>query len=169
MDHAALQDFILADPELSALAGAPGPNGDYPESQDQTIVDVLRSRTVPVYGPISRADFGVWAASTGVRAVIQDHADNQASPLRSSALTLLDFLRGGLAPSLDFGRPENLAMLEAWVQAGAISTGEQGQKEALLALATQQISVAEQQGFAGLGNLDVARALGRHGVEGWPQ
>lgn len=132
MDYAALKTYILADPALSALQSS----GDY-----DGIRSTLNAKTIQVYGAVSRDNFAIWAASTGVRATIQDVSNDLLSPLRASALSLLDMLCGG-AEEIDFGRPENVAMLDGWENAGKLSPAN---KASLLALATTHISIAQQQ------------------------
>lgn len=96
------------------------------------------------YGPISRARFAMWAGRTGLRAKIEDHAGDRGSPLRSIALLLLDFLRGGVAEDLDFGAADNVAMLGEWVKAGGIT---QKDADELLAMSLCKVSRAKQTGL----------------------
>lgn len=83
-------------------------------------------------GSLSKAIFQRWAARTGVRAVIEDHATTSGSPLRSIALTLRDVLWSDI-PAIDFALTENQQLLQAWVTASAIT---QTQADELLGLAT---------------------------------
>lgn len=134
MTTAEIRAAIVADPALTALL---------PDSQ--AIADAMsagRTRSAPV----RRADFAVWCGATGLRAVVEDHAANVDSPLRSAALTIRDFLAGA-AESIDFSLAGNQQMLAAWQQAGAIT---QAQADELIALATVPDPVAE---------LDVRRAI----------
>lgn len=142
-----LRDYILAQPELSAHVTA---------GNDGAIADWLNTPAVPKVSTVERSVFAGWCGATGLRAAIQDHSQNPASPLRSIALTTLDFLLGGVATSIDFAKAENMQMLAAWEQAGPI-TAEQ--KAALMALATKQISRAESQGYGHVSVSDVAKAL----------
>lgn len=98
-------------------------------------------------GSVSRAIFSMWCGRTGLRAAIEDHARNTESPLRSIAITLEDFLRGGSTDAVDFAHPDNIYMLNVWEQAGAI-TNEQVQE--IIALATEPDPVSEN---------DVKRAI----------
>ena len=122
---------------------------------DAAIADILNRRNILVTECVDRGTFAMWCGSTGLRAAIQDHAGNVASPLRAIALTLLDFLQGGVAPSIDLAKPANQMMLAAWVQAGAI-TAEQ--RTELLAMATHVISRAEQMGIT-ITELDIRRTI----------
>jgi hypothetical protein len=115
------------------------------DGDDTAIYNVLHRADITVNGAIAVNDFAIWAASTGLRAAIADHADNIASPLRSIALTLLDLLQGNLAPNLDFGNAANVTMLEAWVTAGALT---EAQRDELLTLSQKLISRAQQAGIA---------------------
>lgn len=146
---AALAAYIAADPVFAPHLAA---------GSDQQIADIINARTEPVVGGVSRARFAIWAGSTGLRAVIADHAATQGSPLRSIALTLTDFLVGGVADTLDLSDISNQQMLGAWVAVGALT---QAQADELIALAT-----TDQPVFGHLSNTDIARALGRNGLEG---
>jgi hypothetical protein len=150
----------MTNDQLAALAAEITSNPVYADwianGNDQQIADALNATTRPVVGSLSRSRFSMWCGVSGLRAAIADHAANPASPLRAVALTVQDFLLGGVADSIDFADPANQAMLQAWVQAGALT---QAQVDELLALATTQQPV-----FGTVSNLDVARALGRTGV-----
>lgn len=83
-------------------------------------------------GTVSVGDFASWAAATGMRAMIEDHAANSASPLRSIALALRDVLAGNIG-GIRLDLQTNVDMLGAWVSAGLLS---QDNRDAILALAT---------------------------------
>lgn len=90
-----------------------------PVRNDVAIADILSTgRTRPA--AVTKSDFQMWAGRTGVRAVIEDHARDDASPLRSIALTVLDFIRSNVE-TIDFRIEANMQMLMAWVQVGAIT------------------------------------------------
>lgn len=120
---------------------------------DDTITAILNRKDIEVYSTLSANDFAIWAASTGLRAVIEDHANNAQSPLRSIALTLLDLLKGNLERSLDFGIPANVTMLEAWVTAQAITAN---QRDELLQMSKELISRADQIGGVTLSQVSEA-------------
>lgn len=90
-------------------------------------------------GTVSTALFASWAAATGMRAAIEDHALNVQSPLRSIALALRDVLVGG-ADGIRLDDAANVAMLGAWVTAGSLTAQNH---DALLALATAPDPVNE--------------------------
>ncbi len=123
---------------------------------DQQLADALSALTVPVVGSVSRSRFAMWCGATGLRAAIADHARTPGSPLRSIALTIEDFLLGGVAEELHLADPANQMMIAAWVQAGALT---QAQADELLALAT-----TPQPLFGQVSNTDVACAFGRTGL-----
>ena len=103
---------------------------------------ILNRRDISVTGSISVNAFAMWAASTGMRAIIQEQADLTSSPLRSIALTLLDLLHGNLNPqSLDLSNAVNLDMLATWVKAGFITAQQEAD---LITLSQKKISRAEQ-------------------------
>ena len=97
-------------------------------------------------GYASRESFAMWAAKHSVRAKIEDHSSNPASPLRSIALALLDVLRSP-TEGIDLSVPDNSLMLGAWVQSGEIA---QAQADELVALASRPDPVSE---------FDVRRAI----------
>lgn len=134
---------IAVDPALTALL---------PDSQ--AIADAMsagRTRSAPV----RRADFAIWCGATGLRAAVEDHAGNVASPLRSVALTIRDFL-GGAAESIDFALAGNQQMLAAWQMAGAIT---QAQADELMALGREPDPVAEMDVRRAIWNDDGSRAI----------
>lgn len=104
---------------------------------------LLNAKNYTLVGSILVSVFAGWAAQTGMRAAIEDASVNTASPLRSSALAVLDILRGA-ATSLDLSSSAqgqaNIGMLNAWVSAGALTAANEA---ALMALATSPASRAE--------------------------
>lgn len=112
---------------------------------DGAIFDILNRKDIPVNSSVNINTFAIWCASTGMRASIQDQANNVNSPLRSIALTLLDLLQGNLnPPALDLSNSINVAMVEAWVTAGLLTSV---QRDELLNLSKKLISRAEQLGI----------------------
>lgn len=107
---------------------------------DEAIAEQLNAPYTTTAGAISRSLFALWAAQTGMRAVIRDHAQNHESTLRSIAITLEDFLAGA-SDSLDFSKPQNQVMLAAWVAAGGCT---QSQADDLLTQSAQPVSRAQQ-------------------------
>lgn len=97
---------------------------------------------------VTRDKFAIWAAKTGVRATIEDTSTNLIDPLRASALTLLDFIRGGVSQTLELNNADNVAMLEAWVAMGKIT---ETQKDELIALGTVSDPVSAEAIVAALG------------------
>lgn len=143
MTPAEIRSAIAADPALTALL---------PDSQ--AIADAMSAgRTV--MGSVRRPIFSMWCGRTGLRAAIEAHAKNDASPLQSIALTLQDFLKGA-AEEVDFAHPDNVAMLGAWQAAGAIT---QAQADELLGLAMIADPVAEMDVRRAIWNEDGSRAL----------
>ena len=95
---------------------------------------------VKVNGNIPTVAFVRWSAINNLRGVIQDLANNTASPLRSSALALIDVLRGA-SNGLDLSDSANIGMLNGWVTAGAITAA---QETALIALSQTPRNVSIQ-------------------------
>lgn len=118
-----IRDAIAADPALQALA------------EQGRIADLAAALSAgrTRLGTVSVGDFASWAAETGMRAVIEDHAANAASPMRSIALALRDVLTGATG-GIRLDLPVNQQMLAAWVTAGELTTAN---RDALLALAQQ--------------------------------
>lgn len=85
---------------------------------------------VKVNGNILPVAFVRWSAINNLRGAIQDLSSNTASPLRSSALALIDVLRGA-APGLDLADPANIGMLNAWASLGAITPAQEADLIAL--------------------------------------
>ena len=115
-------------------------------SQDADAIAAVVNVGRTTLGYASREKFAVWAAKHGVRAKIEDHSSNPASPLRSIALALLDVLRSP-TEGIDLSVPDNAVMLGAWVQSGEIT---QAQADELVALASHVAHVSE---------FDVRRAI----------
>lgn len=157
-----IRDAVLASPELEALArltttvqvhqkdeqgyilkdqsGDPLPLLDVVVAQpDTTAIAAALSAGRTKVASVTRAAFASWAAKTGMRAKISDQSVTAASPLRSSALALLDVLNGA-SETIDFASAENIAMLNGWVQATLLS---QADHDELLLLATVDDPVPE--------------------------
>lgn len=121
---------------------------------DAMVAKILNDPRYPIAGNVGRAEFVIWAAS-GPRATIEDVATNQGHPLRASALTLLDFMRGA-AESIDLGNPAVSALFDAWVSAGAITAEQQA---ALQAHGTRVVGRAESVGLGVVHHSQVSAAL----------
>lgn len=115
-------------------------------SQDADAIAAVVNVGRAALGYASREKLSMWAAKHGVRAKIEDHSSNPASPLRSIALALLDVLRSP-TEGIDLSVPDNALMLGAWVQSGEIT---QAQADELVALASHVAHVTE---------FDVRRAI----------
>lgn len=99
---------------------------------DGAIAAAINATRPGKVGKVDRAYFAIWAASTGMRSKIEDHAANAASPLRDAALACRDVIQGA-SESIDFSLPDNLQMLGAWVAMGHLT---QANADKLIALAT---------------------------------
>lgn len=153
-----IRDAVLASEDLLALArltttvlvhatnGQGLVESDKPPSvevvvnqPDTTAIAAALSMNRTRVASVPRALFARWAASTGMRAQIADVSSDAQSPLRSSALALLDVLNGA-SETIDFSSAENIQMLGAWVQLGKLT---QDHHDELLALATVPDPVPE--------------------------
>lgn len=123
---------------------------NYVSVRDDASAAAYLSTTPPltVQTSIPIASFLAWSASTGMRAVIEDAAHLSTSPyyatLRSPALAMLDIIsnKTDLDVSTSTIGQGNIALLGAWVNAGAISAA---QEAALLAMATQPVTISVAQ------------------------
>lgn len=117
---------IAADPALQALA----------QIRDDAAIAAALSQGRTKMVSVTTAEFASWAAVTNLRAPLEDISKNSTSPLRSSALAALDLLRGA-GQTLDLSSSSvgqgNHAMLDAWVTAGIVSSG---QRDMLYSMAT---------------------------------
>lgn len=97
----------------------------------------------------------IWGAKTGVRKSIEDACLNVASPVRAIALACRDALQGSM--SLDVSNADVLAMLDALVAGGVMTTQN---KADLIALQNVPCSRAEMLWGAGftVQSDDLARA-----------
>jgi hypothetical protein len=121
VDRALTADEIVAiDPLLA------------PDNRNDVAIAEILSAGRARLGALRKTTFQTWAAHTGVRASIEDHAHNDVSPLQSIALTLRDFLWSDTSV-IYFDVQENVDMLQAWVSANAIT---QEQANDLLAKAS---------------------------------
>lgn len=123
---------------------------------DGAVVALLNAKTIDAVRSVGRHVFVRWAAKSGMRATMQDVSADTTSPLRSSALALLDIIQGGGDSGIDFADADNISMLAAWV---ALSKLTQAHSDELLALATIKISRAEQFSGREATIYDIANAL----------
>lgn len=93
------------------------------QEDTKAITDALNATVPTRLGVLSRGDFAEWAANTGMRAKIEDHATDKASPLRSIALACRDVIAGA-TDGIDFSRENNRAMLGVWVSAQEITQSQ---------------------------------------------
>jgi hypothetical protein len=105
----------------------------------QAIADELSTTKAPGY--VSREAFATWAAKTGMRAKIEDHALTAGHPLRSISLALIDVLRSPTV-GIDFAVQDNRDMLDVWVDFGELSAADAGD---LLELSSKEVKVTAQQ------------------------
>lgn len=129
------------------------------DGNDGGVVATLNAKTVDTIGNIDGESFRGWAAKTGIRADIEDIAQDKSNRiLRSIALTLIDIMRGGRDKGIDFANPDNKEMLNLWLSEGKITSP---QYDELMALATVKISRAEQVFGREVTIEDVARIRGK--------
>lgn len=103
------------------------------------VVDALNEKSGTRVGMISRSDLTTWAAATGMRAVIEDKAMDAQSPLRASALAILDVLKGS-SEGIDLSKQSNMSILIGWETDSALLTAD---KDSMLELATHPASRME--------------------------
>jgi hypothetical protein len=127
-DYSALKVLVASDPSFTGQS-------------DQAVADALNAPTEVVVVPlVPLSVLAMWAARTGVRARIEAGTQT-ASPVQGICLTLRDLFTGLTGPSLDLSSTDNLAMLDALVTAGIMSTAD---RASLLALQNHPTSRALQ-------------------------
>lgn len=131
-----LSDEIINDPTGKGYV-------DLLPNQPGHVLDLLNAKTETKLGLLSRTDLTIWAASTGMRATIEDLSLDKESPLRSSALAILDVLKGS-SSGIDLSKPWNMAILNAWEAASVLTTVN---KDNMIALAMQPASRLEILGL----------------------
>lgn len=124
-----LSDEITNDPTGKGYAAL------LPDQPGHVVV-ILNALTEQILGLLTRTNLAKWAAKTGMRLVIQQEADNQASLLCSLAMTIIDVLRGA-SGGIDFSDADNVASLGAWVASGKLSTAN---RDLMLSMAMQPAS-----------------------------
>lgn len=162
LQNDALKNHILADPALAALAGAAGATGNYPYSQDESIAQAINARAVPSSKKIPVQDAYLYLLKRlkwrGIEAAAND-PQHLATDAAYTAVKLVS------APNMliDFTDPVSGALMDVLVAAGLLTVQN---KADLVAMCTTAISEGEALFGQRIGNLDVARALGRNGFGG---
>lgn len=102
-----LSDEILNDPLGKGYS-------QYLPDQPGHVVGLLNAKTESKLGMLYKTDMTSWSVLTDMRKVIEDESLSIDSPLRSSALAILDVIRGDAASGIDFGKPINVQILDLW-------------------------------------------------------
>ena len=154
-----LKSTIINDPELVALAGVESdpslPGVLYPFSQDQTILEVLKSRLTPVVGGVSVEQlFEVLYSSGDYLALKQAQMTGVQEVVLAFAI-LSDAKQFG-SGMVDMSSPYTAGLLHSLVSKDLL---KQPSVDLLVSIATRQVSKAESLGIGS--NEDIAEALGR--------
>ncbi|MES2180700.1 MAG: hypothetical protein V4493_01195 [Pseudomonadota bacterium] len=107
----------------------------------QAIADAVNINRTAI-GRVDRHIFVTWAATHGMLSKIEDRAIDTTSPykdLRDAALACRAVVMGAIE-SINFARPENMAMLNAWVSSGQLT---QINADELLSFATNYDPISE--------------------------
>lgn len=162
MNYVDLKTHILSDPALAVLAGAAGANGDYPDSQDETIARSINARTVPGSKKIPVQDAYLYLLKRLMWRGIEVAANDPQHPATDAAYTATKLVS---APDMliDFADPVSGMLLDGLVTERLLGTQN---KSDLVAMCTIQISEAEHLFGQRIHNLDVAKAFGRNGFGG---
>jgi hypothetical protein len=146
MNLTILRAEIDNDPEglgyASHLPDAPG-----------SVVDLLNGYTGTMVKAIKSSTAMMWAAG-GAYSTIVDASNNVTHPARASCLVVREAFASGQEIHLELQAMRD--MLTAWVSTSVIT---QGQKDSLLALATQPASRAEEIGLFRVDVRDVIAAM----------
>lgn len=158
MNYAELKTHILADPELSALAGAAGA-GDYPNSKDENIARAINTRVLSSSKKIPVQDAFLYLLKNLKWRAIKAAAIDPQHPATEAAFTAVELI---LAPNMqvDFLDPVSVGLLNDLTATNLIT---QANNAALQALSATTISEAVSLFGQRINNLDVARAFGRVG------
>jgi len=111
-----VKSYILADSELSALAGAPGPNGNYPDPKDQTICDVANARMVANSKKVPVENAFLYLIKKGKWRGLKN-AENDPANLSTDAAYSAVELMGSPSLQVDFLDPVSDYLLGVLVQA----------------------------------------------------
>lgn len=122
---------MLTTEEVKAHASDPELAAALAENNDEAAAARL-SQLITDIAPVPINRLAAWGAATGLRAKLQDAADEKLNPLRSIALTALDLLQGGMADTFDI--IAYAEMLDALQAGGMISVD---QRNALTVIASQ--------------------------------
>lgn len=131
-----LGDEITNDPTSKGYAG-------FLPNQPGHVVALLNAQTETKLGLLDKTRLTIWSVETAMRSVIEDESADKLSPLRDSALAILDVLRGA-SSGIDFANPKNLAVINAWEALGKLSSAN---KALMLTAGTVQASRAEVLGL----------------------
>lgn len=159
MTPSEVKNYIVNDPELAALAGAPGINNDYPESKDQTICDVANARMVPGIKKVPVEDAFLYLIKAQKWRGLKKAAADPLNPATDAAFSAIE-LMGAPGLKVDFLDAVSNALLGGLVAASVL---EAKNKTDLQAMSTIQVPETEVRFGRQLQNLDVARAFGRVG------
>jgi len=122
---------------------------------DAATYAIMHRKDILVYGPVDVGQFVSWAAETGMRAKIKIHSENNASPLQSIALALLDWINGNAGLQFDLSKQAHQLMLQSWVDANELTVPN---RDALYTIAEKLVSRADQVDFPTTEN-DISNVL----------
>lgn len=163
IDLAKLKSDILTGTNsttLAPLAGAPGPLGNYPDSQDGTIADFLNAKTISFIGSLEVGDVHKLLYGNG------DYLTLKSAQMAGNTDAVVAFAM--LDDAVKFGKGRvDIAATATKNQLAKLVTDNlitQASVDALNSLATSMISIAQRDYEQDVHNLDVARCFGRTGV-----
>lgn len=114
--------------------------GPMVDARNDAGVAIYLSNGLTVAGSVSPANFLAWAVGQKLRGVIEDVSKDATSPLRDSALAMLDIIAN--KTDLDLSASQigqgNVAALNGWVTVGKITSAQESQ---LLAMAQQAVTI----------------------------
>ena len=124
-------------------------------ADEESIHAILHRRDISVYGPVDVGQFVSWSAANGMLAKIEDHAANQASPLRSIAIALQKWIGGNTKLNFDLSKEAHQLMLQSWVTEGELTVPH---RDSLYVISEKLVSRADQVDFPITEN-DISNAL----------
>lgn len=143
MNYPVLRNELLNDP----LARG------YATMNDADAADSLDTRNRPSVVPIP--EIVRVAGLQGTYANVKLLAENASSPYRKVAINVIRILDGGEIGVINFDHPTVLQMLQALVDAGALSAA---QRDEIVALKNNRLTRAEEIGLGTVAAGDVQRA-----------
>lgn len=161
MTPSEVKTYIINDPALAALAGAPGIGNNYPNAKDQTICDVANLRMVSSAKKVSVSAVFLYLIKVKKWRVIRGLGSGSAvTAAADAAFAAVELVSINPLLEIDLNDPVGEELLSALVSANLITADN---KAVMQAMSTVQVPDTQARFGRPIQNLDVARAFGRVG------